>query len=164
MPDPTNTEERLFDLLKAFETAFLVTARSAGAFHARPMAVAELQHGGDMYFSTTIESPKIVEIQTNPSVLVTFQNNSQFAVITGKAEVVRDREEINRLWKEAWRVWFPEGMDDPSLCLLKIAADEAEYWDNSGAQGLKYVFEGVKALVKGKQPEFDEKQHAKVDL
>jgi general stress protein 26 len=164
MPDSTNTEERLYDLLKAFDTAFLVTARSGGMFHARPMAVAELQHGGDMYFSTTADSPKIAEIQTNPTVLVTFQSNTQFAVITGKAEVVRDRDEINRLWKEAWRVWFPAGKDDPSLCLLKIAADEAEYWDNSGAQGLKYVFEGVKALVEGRRPATDENQHAKVDL
>ncbi len=49
--------------------------------------------------------------------------------------------------------------------MLKFSAQDGEYWDNAGAQGLKFVFEAAKAYVKGETPkEEDQKQHAKVDL
>jgi general stress protein 26 len=36
------------------------------------------------------------------------------------------------------RAYFPNGKDDPELVLLQVQAEEGEYWDNQGAQGLKY--------------------------
>ena len=77
---------------------------------------------------------------------------------------VRRRALIERLWSEAWRVWFPGGKDDPSLCLIRVEAREAEYWDNAGTQGIKYVLEAVKAYAKGETPAVDNKQNAKVGL
>ena len=66
--------------------------------------------------------------------------------------------------KEAWKLWFPEGKDDPSICLIHFSPEDGEYWNNAGAQGLKYAFEAVKAYVKGTTPESDHAHHAKVDL
>jgi general stress protein 26 len=128
------------------------------------MAVAELRPGPDMYFSTRLQSPKIAEISSNPAVAVTFQSRSQFASVYGNAYVVRDKALIERLWSEAWQVWFPNGKDDPSLCLIRVEACEAEYWDNAGTQGIKYVLEAVKAYAKGETPAVDNNQNAKVGL
>jgi general stress protein 26 len=162
-PSPS-TQDHLYDLLEGFDTAMLVTTQADGSFRGRPMAVAALKKDADTYFATSLESPKIAEIEAYPDVIVTFQSSSQFAVVKGTASVVRDRAMIDTLWSEAWRLWFPAGKDDPSLCLLKVDAREAEYWDNSGAQGLKFLFEGVKALVQRKRPSNDLKQNAKVTL
>lgn len=162
-PSPS-TQDHLYDLLEGFDTAMLVTTQADGSFRGRPMAVAALKKDADTYFATTLESPKISEIEAHPDVIVTFQSSSQFAVVKGTASVVRDRAMIDTLWSEAWRLWFPAGKEDPSLCLLKVDAREAEYWDNSGAQGLKFLFEGVKALVQRKRPSNDLKQNAKVTL
>ncbi len=71
---------------------------------------------------------------------------------------------IDRLWSEPWRVWFPDGKDDPNLVLLKVEPTGGEYWDNSGLEGMKYVFEGLKAVLKGERPETDATQHAKVAM
>lgn len=156
--------ENLYDLVKDFSIAMLTTRSPDGALRARPMAVAELKRDADAYFATSISSPKIDEIAADPNVSVSFQSSAQFASISGTATVVRDRALIDRLWKESWRVWFPGGKDDPNLCLLRIEAKEAEYWDNSGAQGLKYLFKGLAAVLQGKTPDADENQHAKVRL
>jgi general stress protein 26 len=164
MASTTETKQHLFDVLKGFDTAMLVTHSSGNGLHARPMAVAELRPGADMYFSTSLQSPKIAEISSNPAVAVTFQSRSQFASVYGNAYVVRDRALIERLWSEAWRVWFPGGKDDPSLCLIRVEAREAEYWDNAGTQGIKYVLEAVKAYAKGETPAVDNNQNAKVGL
>jgi general stress protein 26 len=159
----TNKHEHLYDLVKDIKTGMLIT-RSGGTLHARPMSVADLRPDADAYFATSLDSPKVAEIEADPFAMITFQDGSQYAVIAGKARIVRDRALIDKLWSEAWRVWFPGGKDDPSLCLIKLEAQEGEYWDNSGPRGLKYLFEGVKAVLQGTRPATDETQHAKVTL
>jgi general stress protein 26 len=164
MTDKAKKHEQLYELLKEFDNAMLITHPPLGAIHARPMAVAELRPDADAYFVTAIDSPKVAEIEANPDVTLTFQSDNQFAAVYGRATVVRDRALLDRLWKEPWKVWFPQGKDDPSVALLKFDAERGEYWDNSGAEGLKYVFSAAKAYVSGETPKTDEKQHGRVRL
>ena len=159
-----DNQRHLHELASAFRDAMLVSRGLDGRLHARPMALAEMQPDFDAIFSTNLESPKIKEIETNPEVLVTFQSRSQFASFHGTASVVRDRAEIDRLWSESWRVWFPKGKDDPNLCLLKVSADRGEYWDTSGLEGIKFAIESVKARLAGRTAEKSELQNAKVAL
>ena len=154
-------QQHLYDMLKDFKTGMLIT-RAGETFHARPMAVAELKPDADAYFATSIESPKVKEIEADPKAMITFQGSSQFAYLQGTMTVVRDRALIDRLWQEMWRAWFPGGKDDPSLCLLKFTSTEAEYWDNSGAKGLRYAFEGLKAILSGTKASATADQHAKI--
>ncbi len=156
--------KHLYDFLKDFDTAMLVTKSAGGHMHARPMAVAELQADADAYFVTSVDSPKVAEIGANSNITLTFQSSNQYATVSGHAEVVRDRTLIERLYKEDWKIWFPKGKEDPSIAMIKFTAQDAEYWDNAGAQGLKFVYEAAKAYVKGQTPKEDQKQHAKVDL
>jgi general stress protein 26 len=161
--DTVDVAERFHSLVAGFKRALLVTRRGQ-RMHARPMAVAELIAGRDPVFVTSLDSPKVGEIEADPQVLVTFQSDLQFATITGRAAILRDKARIDELWSEAWRVWFPKGKDDPALCLIRIAADEGEYWDASGVQGLKSLFRGASAYLKGTRPTVDDKQHAKLPL
>jgi len=162
-PDTVDAVERFTGIVSNFKRALLVT-RHAGGMHARPMAVAEMVPGGDPVFVTGLESPKVAEIEADPHVLVTFQDDLQFATIAGRARILRDERRIDKLWSEAWRVWFPGGRTDPSLCLIVIEAEAGEYWDASGAQGLKALFRGATAYLTGTRPAVDEKQHAKIRL
>ncbi len=164
MDKQTERREHLYDLLKDFETAMLITCSADGQMHARPMAVAEMYADADAYFVAGIDSPKVNEIEANPNVSLTFQSPKQFASVSGHATVVRDQALVDRLWSEAWKVWFPKGKTDPGISLIKFNAQAGEYWNNAGAQGLKYVFQAAKAYVKGETPQPDDKQHGKVDL
>lgn len=157
-------QQRLHDLLKDFDSALLITHAGGGGFHARPMAVADLEEDGDLCFVTSLDSPKAGEIADHPDVCVTFQSSSKFAAVSGTARLERDRAAIERVWSAAWKVWFPRGKEDPSLCLIRVDARHAEYWDNAGAQGVKYAWEAAKSLVQGKTPDTDDKQHARVKL
>jgi general stress protein 26 len=156
--------QHLYELLQDFDTAMLVTRAGAGHLHARPMAVAELRADADAYFVTAIDSPKIAEIDADADVLLTFQSKRQYAAIYGRVNVVQDRNLIERLWKEAWQVWFPQGKDDPSIALLRFDAEHGEFWDNAGTRGLQYAFEAAKAYVRGEPPQTGPDQHGRVRL
>ena len=58
---PDKSEEHLYELIKSFDTGILIT-RSGDELHGRPMAVAAVEDGGELYFPTSIGSPKATEI------------------------------------------------------------------------------------------------------
>ena len=58
MASGTDKNEHLYDVIKDFDTALLVTQVSGGGNHARPLAVAEIRRDGDIFFATDINSPK----------------------------------------------------------------------------------------------------------
>ena len=153
----------LYDVVNDFDVAMLVT-QTADAIHARPMAIAHLNDGMSAYLVTDINSLKVDEISVNPQATLTFQSTKKFASVRGELTVLRDRQLIEKMWKEAWKVWFPGGKADPNIALLKFTAHEGEYWDNAGMQGLKYVFDAAKAYVAGETPKTNGAQHAKVRL
>ena len=160
----TNPEKHLYELLRGFDTAMVVTRSTDGAMHARPMAVVELRASADAYFVTSIDSPKMSEIDADATVTLTFQDSSRYAYVAGRVAVVRDRALIDKFWKPAWKVWFPKGRDDPAITLLKFDAAYGQYWDNTWTQGLKYLFRAAKAYMNDETPATDERQNAKVSL
>lgn len=148
--------EHLKKLLGGFDTAMLVTRSADGGMRSRPLAIAEKRDDEALYFATAAESPKVAEIETDPHVNVTLQDGRRYVSLSGVARLVRDRGLVERLWSEGWKVWFPQGREDPSLRILVVEPTEAAYWDNSGAHGLKYLFEAAKAYVTGTKPASDE--------
>jgi general stress protein 26 len=163
---PVDTQKHLYDLVKHYSTALVITHRADGRAHAWPMAVAQLEPGLDAYFSTSIGSPKVGEIERDPRVAIAFQGTGEDAIIYGTATIVHDRALIQKLWSESWRLWFPRGKDDPSLCLVRFEPEEGEYWDRSGTEGVRFLFEAGKALLAGRQPKVDDdpEQHARVRM
>lgn len=159
-----HASKNLYDLVSDFDVAMLVTHSGVG-IHARPMTVARLDSEIRIaYLVTDINSVKVDEINANPHALLTFQGARKFASVSGDLAIVNDRSLIEDMWKETWTVWFPKGKSDPSITLLKFTSQEGEFWDNAGMQGLKFVYNAVKALVAGEKPEMDSDQHAKVTL
>jgi general stress protein 26 len=158
--------ERLHKLMEGFDTAMLVTRTGIGDLHCRPLAIAQTRDDGVMYFSTALDTAKVKDLQNDPHVCISLQDKRRFVSVTGRARIDRDRTLIHRLWSEAWKVWFPKGKDDPSLCILTVEPIEAQYWDVGGTEGLKYIFEAARAYLTGTRPDSDQDEHrtAKVRL
>jgi general stress protein 26 len=118
----------------------------------------------DAYLITDTDSVKVDEIDKNPHALLTFQSAKQFASVKGEITIDHDRAMLETMWKEVWKVWFPKGIADPRIALLKFMAHEGEYWDNAGLKGLKYVFDATKAYISGERPKSDSDRHNKIKL
>lgn len=159
----------LVALLRDFDSATLVTRARGGSLHGRPMAIARVEDNVTLWFITSVASAKVEEVAEDARAMVTLQSSSRFVCINGNAELVFDPDQIRASWKDEYRVWF-QGERDPDIVLVRFTGFDAEYWDNSGVQGLKYVFQAARAYVTG-QPvdespdrDSDPEAHAKVAL
>jgi general stress protein 26 len=160
-----DTQEHLVSVLKDFDTALLFTRTENGQLRGRPMRLAEVRQDGTVYLCSSIGSEKMREFQNDPHVALSVQGKTKWASISGTASINRDRTLIHKLWQEAWKVWFPEGKDDPTLCLIEFRATDGEYWDNSGTRGVQFAIQAAKAYLNGERYEkHDAEQHSKVHL
>ena len=68
--------------------------------------------------------------------------------VSGRATVVRDRAKIGELWSPELKAWFPDGLEDPDIALLRVEVERAEYWD-SPSSAVAHVLSFIKATATG---------------
>jgi general stress protein 26 len=169
MTNPNIETAQVFEVLKSFDTVMLTTYESAGRAplgRARPMGVAKLDEDCTLWFITSATSAKVNEsMNAQHQAIVTGQSGSRQITLVGRTDVSRDQARIQELWSKAYEVWFPKGPTDPDVCVLRFRTFEAELWDSSGFNGIKFVFESAKALFTGAPiKNADKKQHQRVRL
>jgi len=142
--------EKLKGLIEEIDFAMLTT-HANGKLRSRPMSTQQFEFDGDLWFFTSEETHKVEEIEKNNEVNVAYSKpeDNTYISVSGTASIVKDREKIEELWNPILKAWFPKGLDDPSLCLLKVSVEEAEYWDSPNST-LVQIAGFVKALVTGK--------------
>ena len=156
-------QAKALELMKDFRTAMLITHGDGSDLHARPMVVAELSDSGQVTFLTDIGSTKAREIRADSTVLLTFQSERSFMSATGRATVRRDPEAARRHWSVMDAAWF-DGPDDPSLGVVTVQLETAEYWDNRGRNMLSFIGSLVRGAVHGERPQHGDNQHGVVNL
>ena len=65
-------KKHLIELIKDFDNAMLVTRAEDGGLRSRPLAIAEMQDSGLLYFATSVESGKAHEVEADPNVNVSL--------------------------------------------------------------------------------------------
>ncbi len=155
----------LLEMLKDFTESMLVTHSTGGRLEGRPMSVADVGESAELWFCAGIDSGKAAQIAGDPEVAVIMQGKTKFLSVSGRARITKDKAQIDRLWQESWKLWFPDGKTDPDLCLIVVTPSEAQWWDNSGVRGLKFAFEAAKAYVTGEEARAPEgESNARVKL
>ena len=150
--------QRLREMVKDIDFCMLTTVDEDGDLHSRPMSAnGEIDPDGDLWFFTNASSHKVSEIANLPKVNVSFADpeNQRYVSITGVAQLIRDRNKIEELWKPEFKMWFPEGKDDPEIALLRISLEKAEYWDSPSSTA-GYALKFVSSLVTGKEADYGE--------
>jgi general stress protein 26 len=153
---------RLKELLEDIDFCMLTTIDS-GQLRSRPMSTQQAEFDGDIWFFTDDNTHKIEEIKKDDRVCAAYSKpgDSTYVSVSGRAEIVRDRAKMEELWSPIPKAWFPEGLDDPHLCLLKVTAEQAEYWESSSGKVVQ-LLGFVKAIATGEQADWGENR--KVDL
>ncbi len=97
----------------------------------RPMATQKVCDQGNFWFLSSRSSMKDHDVAADPMVQLLFANmgRSEFMSVYGTATVVEDMAKKKELWSPMATAWFPQGVDDPDLTVLKVVPMEGYYWD-----------------------------------
>ena len=123
--------EKLKSFIDNGDIAMLCTLQG-DHIHSRPMATSDLDSEGNIWFFTDEFSPKVDEVENNQNITLCYMDhgNSKYICINGTASVVNDSAKMKELFNSSVKTFFPEGLNDPKLALLKVRPKHAEYWDS----------------------------------
>ncbi|HKP69884.1 MAG TPA: pyridoxamine 5'-phosphate oxidase family protein [Pyrinomonadaceae bacterium] len=154
--------EKIRELTEGIDFCMLTTI-DGDQLRSRPMSTQKFEFDGDLWFFTNDKTHKVEELERDDRVCVAYSKPDEnvYLSVSGRAEVVKDRAKIEELWNPLLKAWFPEGLDDPSICLLKIPVEQAEYWDAPSSRIVR-LFQIAKALATGQEADYGENK--KIDL
>ncbi|MBG6111932.1 general stress protein 26 [Flavobacterium sp. CG_9.10] len=163
-PEHNQNVEKLIEMIKDVRTCMLITnEKNAENLSGRPMSIAKIDDDGTMWFFTKESSYKVDEIEESKkvSLAITNESSNNYLMIHGTASLVNDKAKMAALWSSIMKAWFPLGLDDPDMLLIKVTPSEVNYWDSSSSK-MVVLFNMLKAIVTGK--EYDEGEHGKISL
>ncbi|MFA0964606.1 pyridoxamine 5'-phosphate oxidase family protein [Roseivirga sp. BDSF3-8] len=155
--------DKVRELTDKIDICMMVTREPDGNLRSRPMSTRTIDDSGLFWFFTNELSDKVQELEAYPVVNLAYSepDKNRYVSVTGVAGIVTEKTKIKELWTDALKAWFPDGLDDPRLALVKVLPDEAEYWDGSSSKMVR-LFKLGKALVIGNRYEAGENN--KVDF
>ena len=144
--------KKMGEMIKDIRFAMLTTAMPDGTLRSRPMATQQAEFDGDLWFFTGQSTAKVDEIQQDQHVNISYANpdDNRYVSVSGRARLVRDQQKMKELWNPMFKAWFPDGLDDPDLVLLKVDVTQAEYWDSPSSKMVQLAGL-VKALATGQR-------------
>lgn len=144
----TAATEKLQALIPKGSICMMATRNDEGKIFSRPMTTIDIDDDGTIWFFTNEQSEKVEEQERDSTVYLMYcdPGKQTYVHIDGFSEAIRDNEKIKELWTPTLKAWFPQGVDDPNLCLLKVKAEEAYYWDSSSSKMIVF-FRMVKAIL-----------------
>lgn len=157
----TDSIKKLGELIKNVKFAMLTTSNTIGQLRSCPLTVQEVDVDGDIWFLINKNSEAYKNIQNDPRVNVNFSSEKTYISVSGKAEFIDDKDKLNSLWGSSMKIWFPEGVNDPNVVVLKVNVESAEYWQHPNYKVVQLAAL-AKSIITGEKERLSE--HHKLDL
>lgn len=151
--DPQDREtslKKLHEMIHDVQVAMLTGLSSDGRLLSRPLHTMTVDPDGSLWFASGYDTEKVREIEANPQVNVAYasRDKGNYVSVAGRAIVVRDRATIDAKWTTGMGIFFPEGKDDPNLCLIRVEPESAEYWDGPSTAVGKGLYFALTAITR----------------
>lgn len=116
--------------MKNLDFCMMVTQDEQQVSYSRPMSNnGKVEYDGDSWFFTYEDSHKVDQIKENKHVPLIYQTDDMlFIECTGTGEIIKDKDTLKEKWVEGLDQWFPEGVDTPGICLIKVQASRVRFW------------------------------------
>lgn len=147
---------KLKELMEDIDFCMLTTF-DGDHLRSRPMSTQQVDFDGDLWFFTRDNTHKIEELENDPRVCAAYSkpDDNTYISVSGRGELSYDRAKMEELWNPILKAWFPDGLEDPNICLLKVTVEQAEYWDASSST-LVQIVGFIKALATGTEADYGE--------
>lgn len=127
--------KKLAGMLKDIRFCMMTTHSSDGKMHSRPMAALEIHaeenEEPSIFFFSMKSSFKVKDIENENDVNLTYIDpvRRRYFSLSGKAKIDSNKMTMKELWSPSLLAWFPKGLNDDELVLIKVRIEVAEVWD-----------------------------------
>jgi len=133
--------EKFKKLVEEIKACMFITNTAGEQEHTRPMATIEVEDNGTLWFFTDVRSIKVEEVNMQREVHLVYAHpgKESYLDVWGEAAVVTDMQSKKDKWTPFVKAWFPDGVDDPNLALLKVQPQDVYYWDAEAGRMVSFL-------------------------
>ena len=127
--DVVETKSRILQMLEKNPFVSLATFGADGWPDVRVLLVAANDETDSIWFATETESPKIVQLQKNPKAAIyayDMEAMTEFRLY-GSVELLSDSASRRKIWRDDFVQHFPDGVDSPTMIVLRFHTDHGTY-------------------------------------
>lgn len=141
--------EKLREMVNAVSVCMFTTVDDNGMVTTRPMTTIDIDGEGNLWFFTNEFGEKILEesYDNRAYLIYSHPGANTYLYVKGTSNLIVDHTKMEELWKPMLKAWFPQGVKDAKLCLIKVITEEAKYW-NSSSNKMVVFYNMVKAIAK----------------
>jgi general stress protein 26 len=151
--------------IKPVRIAMFTTQDQHGHLTSHPMTWQELDPQGALWFYTSTHTALWEHIARHPEVNLSFVEPAEnlYVSVSGSAERVVERSQIEARRNPSVQAWFPNGPQDEHVVLVRVVPHLAEYWD-ANDNTMVSLFDMARAVLTGSTPAVDPGEHGKIPL
>jgi len=137
MTDLTGREAipQIAALINEIDICLFATRGDDGQLHSRPMSNnGQVEWDGQSWFFAPTDGRLVTELRADPAAVAAYRAEGGFAFVSvsGRATIETDPELKERYWLDDLERWFPNGPADPNVALIRLDAEEAQWWTEDG--------------------------------
>lgn len=155
--------EKFRSLARDVNICMFTTIDGEGGLTSRPMYTSSIDDDGNVWFFTNEFSEKISELSRDNVVHLVYSHPGKniYLDVKGTCCLVIDRKKMEELWEPSLKNWFPEGLEDARLCLVKVSTESAHFWSNHSTK-MRLLFHMIRSVAKGDK--YKESEKGKLNL
>jgi len=150
-PDHKN----LWEMIKDIKFGMFTHRDAHGVLHAHPLTTQNqaVDEKSTLYFFVKSDSEIVSAVAKDQQVCVTYADPGadSYVSVSGEAHIDHDQAKKEELFTSMSKAWYPAGPTDPSLTLLTVRLQHAEYWESDDGKMVQ-MFKIAKAAMTGDSP------------
>lgn len=148
-------QQTLWELIRDIHFGMLTHRHANGALHSHPLTTQNKSgdEASSLYFFISRKSELAQHLVQDGNVNVSYAHpgKDSYVSVSGQGSVIDDQAKKEQLFTPMVKAWFPGGVTDPDLALLKVAISHAEYWDVTDSKMVQLA-KMAKAAMTGDTP------------
>ncbi|HWJ93030.1 MAG TPA: pyridoxamine 5'-phosphate oxidase family protein [Flavisolibacter sp.] len=144
--------EKFRELAEDVNICMFTTIDADQNISSRPMFTSDVDDDGNVWFFTNEFSEKINEVSVDNIVHLIYAHPGKniYLDVKGTCSLIIDRKKMEALWDRELNKWFPGGLEDPKVCLIKVATESAHFWNHDSSK-MGLLFHMIKSITRGEQ-------------
>lgn len=133
MQNDTLTQEKVVEVMRG-ERFVMLSCIQDGKIASHPMTPQQVTDDADVVFFIGLQGRQADALRSDPAVNLAFATAGSWLSVAGRAEFFEDRALAEELWDGSVDAYFPEGIDDPDLGMLRVRGESAQFWGVAGGK------------------------------